>query len=161
MPPMLIAVTGDTHGRIDAVKSELEGKKPDYLLHTGDFYADGIRLAYHLGIDFAGVRGNCDTGKRGKQEEILDLAGYRFCIIHGHQHRVKTSLNNVYYYGQEIGADVVVFGHTHVPCCEFQDGIWLINPGSPSLPRSLSMGSYVLIQAEKDILIPEIITFRL
>ncbi len=158
---MLIAVTGDTHGRIDAVKNELERKRLDYLLHTGDFYADGIRLAYHLGIDFSGVRGNCDTGPRGKQEEMLDLAGHRFCILHGHRHRVKTTLNDVYYHGLEIGAEVVVFGHTHTPCCDFQDGIWLINPGSPSLPRSGSMASYVLIKAGKDFLLPEIIAFRL
>ncbi len=158
---MLIAVTGDTHGRIDAIKSELELKKPDYLLHTGDFYADGIRLAYHLGIDSTGVRGNCDTSLRGKQEEILDLVGYRFCIIHGHRHKVKATLNNVYYHGQETGANVVVFGHTHVPCVEFQEGIWLINPGSPSLPRSGSMRSYVLIRAAKGYLRPEIIKFGL
>ncbi len=158
---MLIAVTGDTHGRIDAIKSELERKKPDYLLHTGDFYPDGIKLAHHLGIDFTGVRGNCDTGKKGKRQEIVDLAGHRFCILHGHKHRVKTTLNNVYYYGQEIGAEVIVFGHTHIPCCESHNGIWLINPGSPSLPRSGSMASYVLIKAEPDILLPDLITIRL
>ena len=158
---MLIAVTGDTHGRIDAIKNELKGKKPDYLLHTGDLYPDGIKLAEYLGIDFKGVRGNCDTGKRGKREQILDLAGHSFCILHGHKHRVKHTLNNVYYYGREIGAEVVVFGHTHIPCCEFHDGIWLINPGSPSLPRSGSMASYVLIKAELDILLPDIITFGL
>ncbi len=155
---MLIALTGDTHGRIDAIKSELRLKKPDYLLHTGDYYSDGVNLARSLDIEFTGVRGNCDTGRRGKREEILDLAGHRFCILHGHQHRVKTTINNVYYHAQEIKAKVIAFGHTHIPCCEFQNGIWLINPGSPSLPRAGSIGSYVLIKAEKDYLVPEIIT---
>ncbi len=154
---MRIAITGDTHGRIDGVRCQLERLNPDYLIHTGDFYTDGKNLAKGLGIGFTGVRGNCDTGRKGKLVEVLDLADYRFCILHGHQHKVKHTLNHIYYYGLERGAQVVVFGHTHVPCCELQGGICLLNPGSPSLPRLGYHGSFIILEAESGILNPEVI----
>lgn len=31
--------------------------------------------------------------------------------------------------------DIVMFGHTHRPCYEVQDGIVVLNPGSLSYPR--------------------------
>ena len=31
---------------------------------------------------------------------------------------------------QEAGADVVLFGHTHVPYCSCEGGRWFLNPGS-------------------------------
>ena len=40
------------------------------------------------------------------------------------------------YWGEEKQADVVVFGHIHVPVNREADGILLINPGSPSRPRN-------------------------
>ena len=33
--------------------------------------------------------------------------------------------------------DAVVFGHTHVPVAETHQGILLVNPGSPTLPRQI------------------------
>jgi hypothetical protein len=35
----------------------------------------------------------------------------------------------------EVRPDVVVFGHTHVAQIESQNGILLVNPGSPTLPH--------------------------
>jgi len=157
---MLIAVTGDTHGRVDVVKRHLKLCKPDYLIHTGDFYSDGSRLARQLGLDFTGIRGNCDTNRKGELIEVVELDHHRFCVLHGHQHRVKHTLNDVYYYGLEMEAEVLVFGHTHVPCCEFQDGIWLLNPGSPSLPRLGYGASYILIKTGKGIIQPEIVALE-
>jgi predicted phosphodiesterase len=72
---MLIAITGDTHGRIDGIRHHLQRLKPDYLIHTGDYYTDGKSLARGLGIGFTGVRGNCDTGRKGKLIEVLELPG--------------------------------------------------------------------------------------
>lgn len=154
---MLIAITGDTHGRIDGIRCHLERLKPEYLIHTGDFYTDGKKLAKGLGIGFTGVKGNCDPVGKGKPVEVLDLVGIRFCIVHGHQHKVKHTLNHIYYYGLEKGVQVVVFGHTHVPCCDFQGGIWLLNPGSPSLPRIGYQGSFIMLEAESGLLKPEVI----
>ena len=39
------------------------------------------------------------------------------------------------YKALEIGADIVLYGHTHIGKIDFEEGIWYINPGSASVPR--------------------------
>ena len=129
---MLIAITGDTHGRIDGIRHHLQRLKPDYLIHTGDYYTDGKSLARGLGIGFTGVRGNCDTGRKGKLIEVLELVGYRFCILHGHQHKVKHTLNHIYYYSLEIGAQVVVLGILMYPAVNFREASICSIPAVPA-----------------------------
>lgn len=154
---MLVAVVGDTHGRIDRVQIELHHKKLDYLLFTGDFYEDGVKLAGNLRVPFAGVRGNSDFARKGKKEQILDLNGYRVYVVHGHQYGVKRSLNNLWYRGEEVKAELVLFGHTHVPCCEQIEGRWFFNPGSPTYPRGHNPGTYGLISLDHGQILPQIV----
>lgn len=131
--------------------------KPDHLFFTGDFYNDGLKLARRLNIGWTGVTGNCDFGSKGRQEQLVTYAGQSFYLIHGHQYGAKRSLVSLFYRGLEVGANVVLFGHTHVPVCERIDGIWMINPGSASLPRYGSGCSYALIDLGEDDLHPRII----
>lgn len=154
---MLLAVVGDTHGRIDPVQRALQHKKLDYLLFTGDFYGDGVQLAGKLEVPFCGVRGNSDLARKGKKEQRVDLEGYRIYLVHGHQYGVKRGLNNLWYRGEEVKADLVLFGHTHVPWCEQIEGRWFFNPGSPTYPRGQNPGTYGLISLEDGQISPQIV----
>ena len=146
---MKIAVIGDTHGRIENIRRELKTIKPELIFFTGDFLSDAKRIYHHLGVTLHAVAGNCDFHDSGPAERILDLEGKRFYMVHGHQYGVKNSVNSLYYRGLELNADVVLFGHTHIPFCEQIEDIWLINPGSPSRPRLDKKGSYALLYLEK------------
>jgi uncharacterized protein len=53
--------------------------------------------------------------------------------------------------------DAVIYGHTHCPHLEQIDKLWMINPGSPSRPRTNSQGSYGLIEIEQDKFKPRLI----
>lgn len=154
---MRIAVAGDTHGKIKTLIQAFSPLKPDYLFFTGDYYSDGLKIARQLGVQWTGVAGNCDYGRKGEKEQQLTLAGHNFYLVHGHQYGVKRNLHSLFYRGQELGADVVLFGHTHVPVCEKVEDIWFINPGSASLPRLGSPGSYALIDIGSNNIIPRII----
>ncbi len=154
---MRIAVVGDTHARIEKIKTELQRVKPDLILFTGDFYSDAKRLSHHLGVKFLGVIGNCDSSGAGDQEKLLEIEGWRIYIIHGHQYNVKNGLQSLYYRGEEKDADMVVFGHTHVAVCEKINKIWFMNPGSPSHPRQGSPQSYGLIDISSNEIVPRII----
>ena len=154
---MRIAVAGDSHGRIEMVARSLQNAKPDYLFFTGDYYSDGKKLARWLDIDWCGVMGNCDYGRKGKQEQQVTMAGRTFYLVHGHQYGVKRSLNSLFYRGQELGVNLVLFGHTHVHLCEKIAGTWFINPGSASLPRLGGAGSYALIDLDENNITPRII----
>lgn len=152
-----IAVVGDTHARIETAKRELLNTNPDYMLFTGDFYADAVRLAHHLDVPYYAVTGNCDASNAGPAEQLLELGGKRFYMVHGHQYGVKLGLQSLYYRGKEKEADAVLFGHTHVPCCELVDNLWMMNPGSPSRPRMGGKGTYGLIDINDNQLIARII----
>jgi phosphoesterase, MJ0936 family len=145
---MKIAVAADTHGRIEALKKQLIKDKPEHLFFAGDFLNDSRRLAHHLGIKSDAVLGNCDGRTAGDGEKVIELAGKRFYIVHGHQFGVKGSLNPLFYRGQELGVDAVIFGHTHVACCEQVAGMWMLNPGSASRPRRGKMASYIMLHIE-------------
>ena len=154
---MRIAVAGDSHGKIERVARSIQKAKPDYLFFTGDHYSDGKKLARWLDVDWVGVMGNCDYGQKGEQERQVTLAGRTFYLIHGHQYGVKRNLNSLFYRGQELGVDLVLFGHTHVPLCEKITETWFINPGSASYPRFGGNGSYALIDLDENNVTPRII----
>lgn len=154
---MRIAVAGDTHGRIEKITKEITAQKVNHLFFTGDFYSDAKRIAYHAGVTFNAIAGNCDSGNNGRSELLVNMAGKNFYLIHGHQYNVKYSLNSLYYRGKELEADVILFGHTHVPLCEKIDDIWFINPGSPSRPRLSKPGSYALLDIDENTFSPRII----
>ena len=154
---MRIAVAGDSHGRIETVARSIQKVEPDYLFFTGDHYSDGKKLARWLDVEWVGVMGNCDYGQKGKQERQVTLAGRTFYLIHGHQYGVKRNLNSLFYRGQELGVNLVLFGHTHIPLCEKIAETWFINPGSASLPRFGGNGSYALIDLDENNVTPRII----
>lgn len=153
---MQIIVVGDTHGHLEDINRELKRHQADCLLFTGDFLADGMDLAANLAIPFYGVSGNCDRSHRDIQEQLLKIDDIRIYIIHGHQYGVKTSLMKLYYRALEVGANVVLYGHTHIPKAEEIDGIWFVNPGSPVFPRSGHPGTYALVSIEEGIVAVDI-----
>jgi putative phosphoesterase len=154
---MRLLVVGDTHGRIQVVQKALETCRGDILLCTGDFYNDGVKLARSLQIPFYGVTGNCDRGSASKEEQLLELGGRRVFLSHGHRYGVKRGLQSLYYRACEAEAELVLFGHTHVALCEKVEGIWLLNPGSPSLPRNPGRGSIAMVDLDQHDIVPRIL----
>ena len=57
-------------------------------------------------------------------------------MTHGHRYNVRFNYTSLYYKGLELKADIVLFGHTHVPLNIKENNLIIMNPGSPSLPRS-------------------------
>lgn len=65
----------------------------------------------------------------------MKIENKKFFITHGHKYGVKMGLNNIFYKGKESEVDAVLFGHTHIKIISKEDGLWIINPGSPFLPK--------------------------
>ncbi|RKO67706.1 metallophosphoesterase [Desulfofundulus salinus] len=133
---MRVGVVSDTHGRVDRAIKLLNQLEPlDLLLHAGDYYRDGQLLAEALNVPVRAVAGNCDFQTGGPGEEVLELAGKKVFLTHGHLYHVHFSLQKLLYRALELQADVVVFGHTHVRYCNVHEGILFFNPGSIHDPR--------------------------
>lgn len=145
---MLVVVVGDTHGRYGRIQKELKSLPGiDLLLHTGDQCQDGQVLARKLKLKGHAVIGNCDRGADGVKEMVLELEGHRILLIHGHLQKVKHTMNHLYFKAKQSQIDVVLFGHTHVPYLEKVDGIWFMNPGSPTFPRD-ARATYGLMELQ-------------
>jgi len=156
---LIIGVLADTHGRTELVCRELKKWKLDHLLFAGDYYNDGQRIARALNTNCWAVKGNCDIpAGAGSNEEIVAILDKKFYLVHGHQFGVKQSINRLYYRAQELGVDVVVYGHTHTPHLEYTGDLWMINPGSPTRPRLNSKGSYVLIEMDTGVFEPRLMS---
>ena len=77
-----------------------------------------------------GVPGNCDWGSCDQPERLLEIGGVRIFALHGHTRNVKRSPMAAMYAAKEYGAQVLLFGHTHVPLVDNDGSLLTLNPGA-------------------------------
>lgn len=127
-----ILVFSDTHKNCDSC-IETINKNPDtnLIMHAGDCVDDAEELSYifsNIPVEF--VRGNNDYFSFAKDEKLLHIQGKKFLLTHGHSFGVKSGLHALNKRAIQLGADVVVFGHTHTPLLEKIGDIIFLNPGA-------------------------------
>lgn len=158
---MLIGVISDSHGDTRALEEAAHFLKGcDVIIHAGDFYKDGLYLAHRCKVPCYAVSGNCDTGPRGPREVVVEIAGRRFLITHGHLQGVKKGLDSLITLATEKNVDAVVFGHTHVPAVSWLGARLLFNPGSVSMGRSSAGNTLGFIEVLPERLQPEVVRIR-
>ena len=116
--------------------NEIARRKPDLLLHLGDYQHD-IRRASDIlpDVPILSVPGNCDFSG-GAPVLIHNCGEVALFITHGHLHRVKQNLGSLKTAARAVGARVALFGHTHTPHNEDDGRLLLFNPGSIAFPRN-------------------------
>lgn len=132
-----IVAFSDSHGAQEAlercVRHALTGIKPYAAVFLGDGERDFERLhplLYRCGVHAYQVAGNNDFGSSCEKEFVIQLDGVSVYACHGHTRQVYYTLNSLLYAAREHGAQAALYGHTHVPSVEWQDGVVLLNPGS-------------------------------
>jgi uncharacterized protein len=139
---MLIAVISDTHlprgprrlpdGCVERIAAA------DLLLHAGDFSTlEVLRELEAIGPPVLGVHGNVDSADLRRllpEERIVDAEGARIAMLHDAGQRTGRLERMRRRFGDR--ADVLVFGHSHLPLHEeAPDGFQIFNPGSPTERR--------------------------
>ncbi len=143
---MKICVLSDTHGIINIAEKALKDMKDiDIIIHAGDLVSDA-RYLETLKYKVFCVAGNCDPFAIEPTEKILELQGKRIFLTHGHNYRVKYGYRELLTRAQQISADVVIFGHTHLPENTYIDNILFFNPGSTTLPKNGGPGTYGILE---------------
>ena len=146
---MKILVIGDTHGKLSRVRDIWPKlKNIDLIAHTGDHYSDAQKLAEEFRVPVAAVGGNCDSC--GPAREIIETEYGRILLTHGHRDNVKWDMNSLRYRALEENCRAVFFGHTHQSLHIEDEGIHFLNPGSLTLPRDGSSGSYAIVRTSED-----------
>lgn len=141
---MKALIFSDSHGSFTPMMEAIEREKNiSTVIHAGDVLRDveDLKAAYP-NYNIIYVVGNNDFWHSDEPEErFFALGGVKIFLTHGHKYSVKYSTAALWRRAKELGAQVAVFGHTHMRLCEQQGGIWLFNPGS-------ARSSYGVLEAE-------------
>ena len=118
---MNVLVFSDSHGGRGKINEVLERQisPPDAILFLGDGLRD-IDGADVGNVPVYSVCGNCDTSFGALFSDVFDervivIGGKRIFMTHGHKYHVKSVLSALFMRARELDADIVLFGHTHVP----------------------------------------------
>lgn len=148
---MTVLILSDTHRSRDRLKKVLElHRDADAIIHLGDGYGDFSEL--DVGdVPLYRVRGNCDEEcdifGALPDECVAEIGGVRIMMIHGHRHGVKFGPAKAASDAVARGADILLYGHTHIPrqvylaagervgVHELKKPLWIFNPGSLGSPR--------------------------
>lgn len=149
--PLRVAVISDTHSPRfwkscpPSVAAHLKGV--DLILHAGDVCTVGVLRELEEFAPVHAVIGNndgADIAAWGAWETLrLELAGVKVAMIHdsgpakGRLDRMRRAFPD---------ADLVIFGHSHIPLDEEADGFRIFNPGSPTDKRRQPEGTLGLLE---------------
>ncbi len=127
-----LLVISDTHGYIGNAVSLIEQTDPDYIIHLGDVASDCDELcSIYPTRRIICVLGNNDFFcKSYPIERTLEVCGKKIFMCHGHKYNVKYGLHLLKKVARDLGADIVLFGHTHTAFAEDDNGLTVLNPGS-------------------------------
>lgn len=144
---MKYLVMSDSHGDVEALQ-KWKLKEADAFFHCGDSeLSSDDPLLEHVHV----VRGNCDRDIRFPSSLLTSIQSDTILVVHGHLEEVTTSMMHLYYKAKEVGATIVLFGHTHRYGAEMIDDILFVNPGSVVQPRMRKEKTYAVIQVENSI----------
>ena len=93
------------------------------------------------------VRGNCEAEVDQMVLSFPVMADYAALLVDGHA--VYATHGHVYNEGNPPplqAGDILLFGHTHIPCCRRHGGFTFVNPGSVSIPKQNTPHSYVTLE---------------
>jgi len=155
-----ILVFSDSHGSIASLKKIFEWAKkrvpPDGTISAsvclGDGLSDLSAAADAAGFysDWKIIMGNNDYGIQAPEAASFDFADHRFFTAHGHRYNIYGGTNSLLAAAKKSNADIVFFGHTHIPYYKIVDGITLINPGSVGRPRSRIGATFAVVECPDD-----------
>lgn len=149
---MKIGVLSDTHGSYQQTKRALEALGPcDHIIHLGDVLYHGPRNPVHESYQPAKlatylqdkpitfIRGNCDsdvdcmvTGQDiYHKEAFLTWGDLKIYAVHGYEESLEDRIQKA----KDLGANTLLFGHTHIKYLDRKEGLTILNPGSTTLPK--------------------------
>jgi putative phosphoesterase len=157
-----VAVISDTHlprgSRTlpDACVERL--RAADLVVHAGDVTGlEFWKQLQRLGPPVVGVRGNVDEPALAAllpETRVVEAEGGRLGVVHvggprlGRDERLRRRFP---------GCGAIVYGHSHLPQREFVDGVWILNPGSPTERRRAPSRTMLDLVVEHGRIVPELV----
>lgn len=155
---MRIAVISDSHGHsgiLDRIiRREANAKAVIFL---GDVTSDIEDFTYeYTDKKFYIVSGNCDRFSEFPYSRTENIGGVNFFITHGHTLMVKGGTAALEKAARQSNCQIALYGHTHIPNIKYEDGLYVVNPGSCARSRD-GGNSYAAIDIRDNGILPTII----
>lgn len=155
---MRIVVISDSHKRSDIVEKILYAQpNASHIFFLGDHAADIEDLQYIFSDKkFYILSGNCDYYSNYPSSSMASVGGKNIFFTHGHTLGVKYSTEHLLKTARANGCQIALYGHTHISNILYEDGIYIVNPGSCSQSRN-GRESYAIIDIENNGIMPIIV----
>lgn len=172
VPPMTtrLVIIGDTHlprfGRALPAPLVEALQEADRILHVGDHTHAFVLDLLEVFAPTDAVAGNNDDPallRRLRTSRVVTVEDVRIGMTHGHLGPGRTTPDRAFRAfasSRPAAPHAIAFGHSHQPMVERRDGIWMLNPGSPTDRRRQPSFSFLRVVVDADELRPELITFR-
>ncbi|MFD2761606.1 metallophosphoesterase family protein [Lentibacillus juripiscarius] len=162
---MRIVITADTHmpDKAKQLPERLTNElaKADQIIHAGDWKTMDVYEELSQYGKVTGVYGNVDDTALQEHlnaRETITINGYKIGVVHGHGKKKTTEKRAIEAFTGE-SADIIVFGHSHIPLVRYFKKQLLINPGSPTDKRTLPYYSFAILDIGEE-LHADLIFFR-
>ena len=155
---MRIAVISDSHGRgsiVDRIIRRESGAEA--IIFLGDVTSDIEDFTYeYTDKQFFIVSGNCDRFSQYPYSTVAEIGGVKIFITHGHTLGVKGGTGALTRAARQSDCKIALYGHTHIPNIKYEDGLYIVNPGSCSRSRD-GGNSYAVIDIRENGILPTIV----
>ncbi|MBQ7500074.1 MAG: YfcE family phosphodiesterase [Clostridia bacterium] len=155
---MKILVFSDSHGNARMMDRALRAHSADtdLVVHLGDGKREFLQMmqSYPETAHIC-VNGNYEDPffRSNESTAVVELDGLRFFLTHGHGYGVKRGIYELMDAAAERGCDLALYGHTHVGDSRYTDlckktgrPMWIVNPGSITLPKDGFEPKYAIIR---------------
>lgn len=155
---MRIVVISDSHGHGSIVDRIIRRERQaEVIVFLGDVTSDIEDFTYeYTDKKFYIVSGNCDVFSDFPYTTVADVNGVNIFITHGHTLGVKSGIGAVLAAAKQSNCKIALYGHTHIPNIKYEDGLYVVNPGSCARSRD-GGNSYAVIDIRENGILPSII----
>ena len=122
----------------------------ELIMHAGDFNSSAVFDELRQIAPVVGVHGNNDELDivRALPDRRYLLAGEkRIGLIHAHQR--GRNAREAAMTAMDVDLDCVVYGHSHMPDFSCENGLLLVNPGSPTQRRRAPSRSFAIMAIDE------------
>lgn len=133
------AIFSDTHGNRGPMREAVKNGPFDAMVHLGDGVNDAVIISRESGIPLIAVSGNEDGASAYPERLAVQLGPHTVLLMHGHlldinPYQSAGTWERNYESMDAImavsGAQLLLFGHTHVPVIRRMKNGIICNPGS-------------------------------
>ena len=155
---MRVVVISDSHGHGSVVDRIIRREsKADVVVFLGDVTSDIEDFTYeYTDKKFYIVSGNCDMFSSFPYSTVANIGGVNVFMTHGHSLGVKSGIGGVTAAAKQSDCKIALYGHTHVPIIKYEDGLYVVNPGSCARSRE-GGNSYAVIDIRENGILPSIV----